>query len=1107
MSQRQIAQKQIETLILKFRQNEDSYKKGSYNETQLRREFLDPFFEALGWDVANKEGLAEQYKDVIHEAAVKVGEQTKAPDYSFRVGGQRKFFVEAKKPSVSIKDDIGPAYQVRRYSWSAKLPLAILSDFEELTVYDCRQKPRPNDKVSVGRVAFYTYDQYLEKFDEIYDLFSKEAVLKGTFDKYAQADAKKKGTTEVDKEFLKDIEHWREILAKSIALHNDKLSNDDLNYSVQTIIDRIIFLRICEDRNLEEYGRLALTANLSPALPSTFAQATADRSRGGSKGGVYKRLVNVFKQADDRYNAGLFDFNKDQITTKLKIDDKVLSEIIGQMYYPASPYVFSQMPIEILGQVYEQFLGKVIRLTAGHHAKVEEKPEVRKAGGVYYTPQYIVDYIVKNTVGALLDPKSDPSPTSPRSGERLASPSRAGKACTEEDRPLKQTKVGPGVGSLTPKEIESIKILDPACGSGSFLIGAYKYLLEYHLNWYTANDPKKYPKAVFTDGRGAWRLTTQEAKKILLNNIFGVDIDSQAVEVTKLSLLLKVLENESREGMEQQLKMFKERALPNIDGNIKCGNSLIGPDFYQGQMDLSPTLPSFSRRSQRGATIKAYFGEGGRGGSKGEVSNEDGAKINPFDWEREFPEIMKNGGFDAVIGNPPYVRIQNLNEYAPEQVKCFNAKYNNIVSENYDIYVLFIYKGHTLLKTNGRLGYIAPHKFFQSQMGRKLREYLYNKKAINEIVDFTTNQIFENATTYTCLMFLNKGGQDVFRYKKYKLNENIDYLRNIEYEKYNVNILNNDFWTFSNKEGQTILHKIKNIGNSFTDITEKIFKGLSTGNDNLYLIEPTKTTKTTITFFSCVKNENVEIEKEIVVPFLYGEDIRRYQIDFKGRYLFYPYSLENGKIQLIPHEVLKSKYPLAYDYICSIKEPLMRRKISTTNADYYKYSAARSLKEYKRSKILIPDMLVANRIAYDQNGEYYHGPAMHSVVFNDKIKGQNHLLYLGILNSKLFWFYISNTSTALRGNAYRLTPEFINTFCFPAIDLNKPKDKDRHYKIVSLVEQMLNNNKQLPLAKNPNEKETLSRQIAATDKQIDKLVYELYGLTEEEIKVVEGEIL
>ncbi|MEW5818482.1 MAG: N-6 DNA methylase, partial [Spirochaetota bacterium] len=489
---------------------------------------------------------------------------------------------------------------------------------------------------------------------------------------------------EVDKEFLKDIEHWREILAKNLAMRNEKLSNDDLNFAVQTIIDRIIFLRICEDRNLE--AQETLKGLLSSA-------------------NIYKRLVNVFKQADDRYNAGLFDFNKDQITTKLKIDDKVFEEIIGQMYYPASPYVFSQMPIEILGQVYEQFLGKVIRLTAGHHAKVEEKPEVRKAGGVYYTPQYIVDYIVKNTVGALLDPKSDPSPTSPRSGERLA--------------------------SLTPKEIESIKILDPACGSGSFLIGAYKYLLEYHLNWYTANEPKKYPKAVFTDGHGAWRLTTHEAKKILLNNIFGVDIDSQAVEVTKLSLLLKVLENESREGMEQQLKMFKERALPNIDGNIKCGNSLIGPDFYQGQMNLTPALPS-------------------RGGSNGGVGNEDGAKINPFDWEREFPEIMKRGGFSAVIGNPPY------GAELTRPVKAYLGKKYTCVSD-YETSQYFIVNANAIVRKKGYIAFIVPNTLFVNLYAKQFRNYIATTYIVDKIANYSNVDVFKDATVRTVIPFFIKG--------------------------------------------------------------------------------------------------------------------------------------------------------------------------------------------------------------------------------------------------------------------------------------------------------------------------------------------------------------
>jgi hypothetical protein len=247
--------------------------------------------------------------------------------------------------------------------------------------------------------------------------------------------------------------------------------------------------------------------------------------------------------------------------------------------------------VEILGNVYEQFLGKVIRLTAGHQAKVETKPEVKKAGGVYYTPQYIVDYIVKNTVGKLVEGKEK-----------------------------------------TPEEIVEMKILDPACGSGSFLIGAYTYLLRYHLDWYVNNEPKKHKKAVFQVRENEWYLTTAEKKRILLNNLFGVDIDPQAVEVTKLSLLLKVLENESRESIDQQVKLGLEGVLPNLGDNIKCGNSLIGPDFYDlGQATL--------------------FGD------------EEMRRINVFDWDDDvkgFGEIMKCGGFNCVIGNPPYVEFKRL---------------------------------------------------------------------------------------------------------------------------------------------------------------------------------------------------------------------------------------------------------------------------------------------------------------------------------------------------------------------------------------------------------------------------------------------------------------
>ncbi len=443
----------IADLVERFDQQSDAYKSGQYNEAQLRKEFIDPMLKALGWDMENVSGYAEAYKDVIHEDAIKIGGATKAPDYCFRIGGTRKFFLEAKKPSVDIKTDSHPAYQLRRYAWSAKLPLSILTDFEEFALYDCRVEPKLTDKASVARVLYLNFQEYVSRWEDIEKIFARDAILKGSFDKFAESTKAKRGTAEVDDAFLSEIEKWRADLARNLALRNPKLSQRDLNFSVQRTIDRIVFLRICEDRRIEVYGGLMALLNGD---------------------GTYARLRYLFRQADERYNSGLFHFQKeraraeapDELTPGLEIDDAVLKRIIRRLYYPESPYEFSVLPADILGQVYEQFLGKVIRLTEGHQAKVEDKPEVKKAGGVYYTPTYIVDYIVKNTVGRLLDNK-------------------------------------------TPKQAAKLRILDPACGSGSFLIRAYQYLLNWHRDWYSDNEPKKWATgknpAIYQGPGGEWK--------------------------------------------------------------------------------------------------------------------------------------------------------------------------------------------------------------------------------------------------------------------------------------------------------------------------------------------------------------------------------------------------------------------------------------------------------------------------------------------------------------------------------------------------------------------------------------------------------------------------
>ncbi|HNY79401.1 MAG: N-6 DNA methylase [Sedimentisphaerales bacterium] len=634
---------QVARLIETFERNIESYRQGRYNEAQVRKEFIDPFFKALGWDVDNTKGWAEAYKDVIHEDAIRVGGATKAPDYCFRIGGTRKFFLEAKKPSVNIKDAPDPAYQLRRYAWSAKLPLSILTDFEEFAVYDCRVQPNKTDKPSKARILYYTYDQYSEQWDEIASVFSRDAVLKGSFDKYAVSEKRKRGTAEVDAAFLAEIERWRDMLARNIALRNPELTNRQLNYAVQITIDRIIFLRICEDRGIEPYGQL-----------QGFV--------GGTE--VYARLVALFRRADDRYNSGLFHFMRekdrtqgpDELTPELIVDDKPLKDILRSLYYPDSPYEFSVLPPEILGQVYEQFLGKVITLTAGHHAKVEDKPEVKKAGGVYYTPSYIVDYIVEHTVGKLL-----------------------------EDRGVEVTEISRGRGKKrlqTPVMNRPLRVLDPACGSGSFLLGAYQKLLDWYRDYYAKNDPQTWAKfeepPIACAADGSWKLTTAERKRILLDHIYGVDIDPQAVEVTKLSLLLRVLEGE------KNLVLFhNERALPDLADNIKCGNSLIGPDFYEGKQFTM-------------------------------FDDDERLRINAFDWHAEFPRVFQDGGFDAVIGNPPYGAALS------EDMRCYMS--HSFHCGSTDTAALFLEHGIYLLSQAGTLGYIIPKPFSYASNWARLRE-------------------------------------------------------------------------------------------------------------------------------------------------------------------------------------------------------------------------------------------------------------------------------------------------------------------------------------------------------------------------------------------------
>lgn len=989
------SKKEIGRLIQTFKNNFNQYKLSTYKEAQVRIEFIDKFFKALGWDIDNEEGNSEQYKDVINEDAIKIAGNTKAPDYAFRIGGQRIFFVEAKKPSVKLKENVESAYQLRRYAWNTSIPISILTDFEEFIIYDCRVKPNEKDDSNVARIMLISFEDYLEQFDKIWDIFSKEAVLKGSFERFVVSQKGMKGTAEVDSVFLKEIEKWRETLAKNLALRNPNLNIAELNFSVQKIIDRILFLIICEYKNIEKYGKLKEISN---------------------KQDIYQNLMPYFKEANDRYNSGIFDLSKDKLTSSLILDDGILKEIIINLYYPKSPYDFSVLPIEILGKVYERFLGKTIRLTPSHQAKVEEKPEIRKAGGVYYTPEYVVNYIVESTMGKLIKGK-------------------------------------------TPKQIENIKILDFACGSGTFLVRAYTYILNYLLEYYKQN-PIKYKKEIYQTKKRNWFLTTEIRKKILLNNIYGVDIDAQAVEVTKLSLLLKVLENETKESVSQQLKLFKERALPSLENNIKCGNSLVNSSYFSQK-----TLNS---------------------------NTEELEKINPFDWESTFP--FK---FDVVIGNPPYVK-EYTNRESFEIVK--NTDMKKYYQGKMDLWYLFTCKALDLLKEGGLHSYIAQNNWITSAGASILRNKVLSDSKIISFFDFNDFKVFKEAGIQTMVFVLEKKNTnktysaDYFKVidKNISKEELANYLltkkNGGKIEKFKAKInpieLKDKTITFVHTEVAEIFEKMEN--NDVFYLSEKeITNGLqvqqeSLNKDHLKILGKDFKLRDGVFVLSNDELNNLKLsekeKRELIKPLYTPTEIDKYNIDNKNKYwVIYTSSKFKNPSEIKP-------YP-------NIKEHLDRfKKIITTDFKPYGIHRTRVEDFFKGEKIVSIRKTKYPSFSFVDFDSYVN--QVYYVMKTDKI---NMRFLTGLLNSKLIYFWLYHKGKR-QGEQLQIDKA-------PLLEIPLIKKEDPQ--IITNVDLLIQLNKKLESINLEREKEIIKKQIHALEKQNDEIVYKLYKLTPEEIKIVE----
>jgi hypothetical protein len=1002
-----------------FRERYAEYHSPSFNEASLRSNFLRAFFhDGLNWDVENDEGKGEAEREVLVEESVSVKGAVQRLDYLFRVGESTKFIVEAKKPSVNILDAREPALQLRNYGWNKKLSLCVLTNFETFSVYDVRIPPKPSDGPSVARISHYSYEDYPSKWQEIWGTFSRDGVLNGRLDN-AAAKLPATGREEVDASFLRQIESWRDELATHLKLRNPSLTGPELNFAVQAIIDRVIFLRIGEDRGLEAPHRLL------SAL---------------SNQGVFQRLNELFVKADQRYNSGLFHFEKeagrasaaDTLTPGLHVDDEVLRRIITRLYPPDSPYDFRVLPVEVLGQVYERFLGKVIQVTA-KRARVELKPEVRKAGGVFYTPSYIVDRIVKRTIQPLVEGQS-------------------------------------------PERVASLRILDPACGSGSFLLGAYQFLLNWHLDQY-AKEPKRWRGRITQVGSATFALTTQERRRILLANIYGVDIDPQAVEVTKLSLLLRVLEKTQGEAIDRQLKLSHERALPDLDTNIRCGNSLL--NFRQVGRIL--------------------------------LDDETRRRVNPFDWTDEFVDVFAEGGFDAVIGNPPYVPIQTLKEWAPLEVELLKQSYLAAQGGNFDIYGCFIERALSpelpppLLRPGGRLGFIVPHKFFNSKYGAPLRTLITSGRHLAGVVHFGDQQVFEGATTYTCLLSLTESASPEFTFQKV---ENLDRWR-LKGEGDSATLpadkLGAAEWNLTLGRGVTLREKLDAIRPRLGEITN-LFVGLQTSDDPIYVFKDSVRGKGKLTSVRPKLSQGeVELETELLRPV-----IRR--VGGIGRFwghptavVLFPYRKVDGRYELIPEPILRSRFPKTWAYLLQFRSRLARREGGRfSGPDWYRIYP-KNLDAWEQPKVLLPYMIERLTAYYDEGDSFFVNVTTggFGLTVNDPRVSLRYLT--GLLNSKLLDWYLKQVSTNFQGGYFAANKQFIEKLPVRLVtEAGGPQAQARDV-IIELVDAIQRLNLELRGSRTDPERVRLSRQISAAEAQIDNATYVLYGLTADEIDLVESQ--
>jgi hypothetical protein len=982
----------IKQLIEKYSADRKYYLTNKYNETLLRSDFLDPFFELLGWDIKNNAGKTTNEREVILEEALKASasEHSKKPDYTFRLFSERKFFLEAKKPCIAIETNNDTAKQVRRYGFTAKLKISVLSNFEYLVIYDTSLKVDEADSYNKALIKKYHYTEYESKFEEIKKLLGKDAVYSGAFDTEWQTIETKLNQYSIDNLFLSQFNDWRKLLGSEIYKHDPKIKEQKLNDIVQSYLNRILFLRVCEDRNLEDYQTLLAFANTSD----------------------FKALIKKFGEADKRYNSGLFD----QLL-KSKIIENISSAfwtIIKQLYYPESPYSFSVFSSDILGSIYEISLSEKLTIQNGTVQLVKKPENVDR--DIVTTPTFIINDILRNTV-------------------------------------LRKCK------NKTDKQILKLKFADIACGSGAFLLELFQLLNDILIDYYLKADKTK----LIQTNINTYKLPFKIKRDLLLNCVYGVDKDYNAVEATKFGLLLKLLEDENTSSTNTS-----KPVLPDLSKNIFFGNSLLNPT---------------------------------------QVEKKNQTEINPFD----FSKLR----FDVIIGNPPYMKSEDMKNITPLELPLYKAHYNSAYKQ-FDKYFLFLEQGIKLLSAGGVLGYIVPSKFTKVGAGKKLREELSTNGYLHSIVSFGANQVFADKTTYTCLLILNKTPQKTFQYaevkslKSWKVREP----EAVKYASKKTEELDYEVWVLVPPELTNAYNKIIAQSSTLIDLvgSENIFNGIQTSANDIYIFTPTKEDAKHYHFSK--KGIDYKIEKAFTKPYFQtssGENnLNTYRTFKPNARVIYPYQNTKKGVEIISLTDIQKKYPLAFDYFKKHKTTLNNPKRDIkpepdTKDEWHRFGRQQGLSiSDKKEKILLGVLSSGDKYAIDNYGTLFTsgGTAGYcAITMPDNFDYSTYYIQ-AILNSKYAEWFVILTGEIFRGSYFARGTKVLNNLPIRTIDFANTKEKILHDKIVEIQKELISIQDQIDLnAGNKRNLIPLQGQFTREKATLEKLLSKLYDLGSDDLLI------